>query len=81
MSMIYCSQLHGKQEFRAAIYISVLQPVFYKDMQFGYTRLAGRCGNARCNDPADQFEFFVHVPRLQTFNWIYCYRELIVMQP
>ncbi len=32
----------------------------------------------RCRDPAGQSEFFVRALRLNTFNLIYCYRELIV---
>ena len=33
----------------------------------------------RCRDPAGQSEFFVRVLRLKTFNWMYCYRELIIV--
>ena len=37
------------------------------------------CGvEKRCRDPAVQSEFVLRVSRLNTFNWMYCYRELIV---
>ena len=40
------------------------------------------CSLSMCSresrDPASQSEFFVPVSHLQTFNWLYCYRQLTV---